>query len=38
VAHLLKLIEEQWICDGFPSAARVEAIADEVVAYAHRPA
>jgi poly(A) polymerase len=31
VAHLLKLIEEQWISEGFPSAARVEAIADEVV-------
>ena len=36
VAHLLKLIEEQWISEGFPNAARVEAIADEVVTSAHR--
>jgi poly(A) polymerase len=31
VAYLLKWIEEQWISEGFPNAARVEAIADEVV-------
>ena len=31
VARLLKVIEEQWISEGFPGAARGEAIADEVV-------
>ena len=30
VARLLKVIEEQWISEGFPGAARVEAIADGV--------
>lgn len=31
VARLRREIEEQWIAEGFPDAARVEAIADQVV-------
>lgn len=32
VARLLQLVEAQWVAEGFPDAARVEAIADTVVA------
>ena len=32
VARLLQLVETQWVAEGFPDAARVEAIADDVVA------
>jgi len=32
VATTLRLVEEQWIAEGFPDAARVERIADETVA------
>ncbi len=32
VARLLQLVEAQWVAEGFPDAARVEAIADAVVA------
>ncbi|QNQ10676.1 CCA tRNA nucleotidyltransferase [Sphingomonas alpina] len=32
VAKLLRLVEEQWIAEGFPDAARVTAIADMTVA------
>jgi poly(A) polymerase len=31
VAHLLKMIEEQWIKEGFPDQARACEIADEIV-------
>jgi poly(A) polymerase len=31
VARLRREVEEQWIAEGFPDAARVEAIADQVV-------
>jgi len=31
VARLRRVIEEQWIAEGFPDGARVEAIADQVV-------
>jgi poly(A) polymerase len=32
VARLLRAVEEQWIAEGFPDAARVEQIADQTVA------
>jgi len=32
VATVLRLVEEQWVAEGFPDAARVAAIADEAVA------
>jgi poly(A) polymerase len=32
VARLLRQVEEQWIAEGFPDAARVEQIADQTVA------
>ncbi|MBN9787230.1 CCA tRNA nucleotidyltransferase [Pseudonocardia sp. TMWB2A] len=32
VARLLQRVEAQWVAEGFPDAARVEAIADDVVA------
>ncbi len=32
VARLLKLVEDRWIAEGFPDAARTSAIADEAVA------
>ena len=32
VARLLQLVETQWVAEGFPDTARVEAIADDVVA------
>ena len=32
VARLLQLVEAQWVAEGFPDTARVEAIADAVVA------
>lgn len=34
VARLLRIIEDQWVAEGFPNAARAEAIADAVVAQA----
>jgi poly(A) polymerase len=34
VARLMHRIEDQWVAEGFPDAARVEAIADAVVAEA----
>lgn len=36
VARALRLVEEQWIAEGFPDAARVATIADAVVAQALR--
>ena len=36
VARTLKAVETRWIAEGFPDAARVEAIADEEVAQALR--
>jgi poly(A) polymerase len=38
VARALRQIEDRWIAEGFPGADRVEAIADETVAYALRSA
>jgi len=38
VAKTLKAIEDRWVAEGFPDAARVEAIADEAVAQALRAA
>ena len=38
VARTLKAIEDRWIAEGFPDAARVAAIADEAVAQALRAA
>ena len=32
VAAALRRIEDQWVAEGFPNAARVEAIADSIVA------
>ncbi|MDB5707666.1 MAG: polynucleotide adenylyltransferase [Sphingomonas bacterium] len=32
VARMLRMVEEQWIAEGFPDAARVAVIADETVA------
>jgi poly(A) polymerase len=32
VARLLRAVEEQWIAEGFPDAARVKHIADQTVA------
>ena len=32
VARLLKLVEDRWVAEGFPDAARAEAIADAAVA------
>lgn len=34
VARLLRVIEDQWVAEGFPDSARAEAIADTVVAQA----
>ncbi|WP_336959752.1 CCA tRNA nucleotidyltransferase [Sphingobium aquiterrae] len=31
VAHVLRMIEEEWIAERFPDAARVDAIADQIV-------
>jgi poly(A) polymerase len=36
VARTLKTVEDRWIAEGFPDAARVEVIADEAVAQALR--
>ena len=38
VANVLRLIEDQWIAEGFPDASRVLEIADEAVAQALRSA
>lgn len=38
VARLLRAVEDQWIAEGFPDAARVEAIADQRVGNALRSA
>ncbi|MBC9031254.1 CCA tRNA nucleotidyltransferase [Sphingomonas sp. JC676] len=36
VARALRTVEDRWIAEGFPDAARIEVIADEVVAQALR--
>ncbi|MBO9623552.1 MAG: CCA tRNA nucleotidyltransferase [Sphingomonas sp.] len=38
VARALRQVEDRWLAEGFPDAARAEAIADEVVAQALRSA